>query len=707
MFREAVQAVRAGQRRRARDLLTRLIKTDANNADYWVWLSSAVDTEKEQVYCLQKALEIDPNSIHARRGLVMLGALAPEQANLPPAATIDELATNAPARQAATRFQRAWASRRIQGLAGVGLAVVLAGVVGYWLIVNVVPGLFPRGSAAAITTTPQPTPTETTTPTLTPEATETSVGLIAGCQPEGDIIAAKPLSQYLCLPPQTPTSPVPTEQSARPEEAYQNVRFGYLEKNWDRVIQNADQAITLYPDSPYPYFYLAEAYRAGGTGESLVQAEKNYTTALQKSPGFTAAYWGRALVRFTLSGSNTRRALDDLEQAIGASPPFLPALLVRADFYLINGETERAVEDLKAAQRLSPNDPHVLGQLANTYATAGDVDRAIEFADAALKLNPAEVLALFGRGRARIELDDLNGAQEDLRLSVPYVLDARAFAELFPAADAMSIRSRPQADALLAQSIVERRRGNAAGALAYINQALELRAAFPAGLVERGELLLSGGELEAAREDFNRAIGMLGGEPDTDPTLIRAYIGNGQALLQAELPNGALSNFQAAARGAPESYDVNLGLGLASLGIDQNVDAVKALSRALSVAETARQQADVLIARAAAFRALKRYGEETADLQTAQSIASAMQQPTIVARLTEVHDLITPTATPTTPAPTVTGTATRTSPKNTATAAATTTRTPRRTATPSPSRTPAVTPTQRNTAPPATRTPTP
>jgi len=669
MFREAIQAVRAGQRRRARDLLTRLIKSDPDNADYWVWLSSAVETEKEQTYCLQKALQIDPNSVHARRGLVMLGALAPEEANLPPGPTIDELAVNAPARQATTQLQRAWASRRIQGLAMMAVVVALAGGMGYWLITSVVPQLFPRGSAAAITTTPAPTETATAsaTPTLTPVGTPE---VAAACEPTGDINPARSLATYLCLPNQTPTSPVPTEQSARPEEAYQNVRFGYLERNWDRVFQNAEQAITLYSDSPYPYFYLAEAHRAAGNSESLLQAEKNYTTALQKSPGFSAAYWGRGLTRLALGGNTMRRALDDFEQAIDASPPFLPALLARADYYLINGEPERAIVDLETARQLQPTDPRVLGQLAHTYATAGQYDAALEAADAALEINPAEVLALFGRGRALIDTGDYDGARADLRLAVPYVLDPAAFAELFPAANAMSIRSRPQADALLAQGIVERRRGNASAALELINQALELRPAFAEGLVERGELLMSGGELEPAREDFNRAIGMLDREILDDPLLIRAYIGNGQALLRSDLPNGALSNFQAAARGAPETYEVQLGLGESSLAIEQYTDAINALTRALALAETVSEQSAVLLARAGAYRGLRQYTDEASDLQAAAAIASPIQQPTISARLTEIQAQITPTRrTTTTP---LSGTAT-----TRATVAAPATATPR------------------------------
>jgi len=80
MFNEAVQAVKAGQRKRAKDLLTRLLKTEPNNAEHWIWMSAVVETEKEQIFCLQKAYKLDAASMAARRGLVLLGAMSPEEA---------------------------------------------------------------------------------------------------------------------------------------------------------------------------------------------------------------------------------------------------------------------------------------------------------------------------------------------------------------------------------------------------------------------------------------------------------------------------------------------------------------------------------------------------------------------------------------------------------------------------------------------------
>ena len=54
MLQEAIEAVANGQRERARDLLTRLLRANQANPKYWLWMSSVVDTTKERVYCLQR-----------------------------------------------------------------------------------------------------------------------------------------------------------------------------------------------------------------------------------------------------------------------------------------------------------------------------------------------------------------------------------------------------------------------------------------------------------------------------------------------------------------------------------------------------------------------------------------------------------------------------------------------------------------------------
>src|SRR5688572_33124978 len=69
MFQDAVDALRRGDKKRAKDIITGLLKEDQNNTTYWVWLSAAVDNTKERIYCLQTALKLDPENAAAKRGL--------------------------------------------------------------------------------------------------------------------------------------------------------------------------------------------------------------------------------------------------------------------------------------------------------------------------------------------------------------------------------------------------------------------------------------------------------------------------------------------------------------------------------------------------------------------------------------------------------------------------------------------------------------
>jgi len=78
-FQDAVDALRRGDKARAREQLTLLLKTEQTNPTYWVWMSAAVDSAKERIYCLQTALKLDPNNATAKRGLIMLGALPPDE----------------------------------------------------------------------------------------------------------------------------------------------------------------------------------------------------------------------------------------------------------------------------------------------------------------------------------------------------------------------------------------------------------------------------------------------------------------------------------------------------------------------------------------------------------------------------------------------------------------------------------------------------
>lgn len=71
-LRRAMDAIRAGKRSEALDLLARVIKDNPKSEDAWLWMASISATPTEQRECLEFVLTINPENQEARRGLAML-----------------------------------------------------------------------------------------------------------------------------------------------------------------------------------------------------------------------------------------------------------------------------------------------------------------------------------------------------------------------------------------------------------------------------------------------------------------------------------------------------------------------------------------------------------------------------------------------------------------------------------------------------------
>ena len=79
MFQEAKDAFDERDFKRCKDLLSRLIRDNSQNAELSNWLSAVVGSKKERTFCLKKALEIDPTSLAAKQGLTFSGEYEPDQ----------------------------------------------------------------------------------------------------------------------------------------------------------------------------------------------------------------------------------------------------------------------------------------------------------------------------------------------------------------------------------------------------------------------------------------------------------------------------------------------------------------------------------------------------------------------------------------------------------------------------------------------------
>jgi hypothetical protein len=67
-LRHAIELIKNGDKKGGQNLLVDVVNTDPNNETAWLWLSSVVPQEK-RIFCLEKALSINPHNIQARNQL--------------------------------------------------------------------------------------------------------------------------------------------------------------------------------------------------------------------------------------------------------------------------------------------------------------------------------------------------------------------------------------------------------------------------------------------------------------------------------------------------------------------------------------------------------------------------------------------------------------------------------------------------------------
>jgi len=77
VLKQGIAALKAGQKAEARRLLKQVVQQDKDNETAWLWLSGAVDTDRERIHCLRETLRINPDNQHARRGLEKLERKVP------------------------------------------------------------------------------------------------------------------------------------------------------------------------------------------------------------------------------------------------------------------------------------------------------------------------------------------------------------------------------------------------------------------------------------------------------------------------------------------------------------------------------------------------------------------------------------------------------------------------------------------------------
>lgn len=415
IFQDAMEALRRGNKSRAKELLTLLLKTDQNNATYWIWMSAAMDVQKERIYCLQTALKLDPENATAKRGLILLGALAPDETVQPfPMNRVRAweakllLASDKPKEKGFRAFVQHPAAR-FAGIMVLGVGLCAAIIFGF---------ILPRQNniRPTQTNTPGPSPTLTGTPTL----------LGSTARPTDAFSGPTPLSAYLPAP-YTPTPLyVNTPRSLSSVDQYRIAQAAYEDGDWDAFLTNMELIRQAEPESADVVYYIGEAYRFKGETSNALKA---YNDALKLDPDFGPPYLGLARVRLLANPNFDAGFL--FEEAIKRDPNYGEIYLERARFHLRRGDYEDALDDLETAEQLLPGSPEVYLTYARTYLAQDDTDKALEYAEKSYAADITNLPIYELLADLYLEKGDYQRALESLRVYTAFETeDASGFAKL-------------------------------------------------------------------------------------------------------------------------------------------------------------------------------------------------------------------------------------------------------------------------------------
>lgn len=400
MLNEAISALRDGDRIRARDLLTRMLKVEQDNANYWVWMSAAVETKKEKIYCLQTALKLDPENALAKRGLILFGTRKADADVKPYPLNAEPVWKQRLIQEREEKKQQVKTSigkpiLRIAILASVFLALLVVIWVGF------------RTPAAVITRstrTPGPSPTFTLTPT----------SINAGLELEGTSTFVGPTPLWMLLKETYTPTPlyVVTQHPITSSDAFSAGLRYFKQGNWKDAIALMQQVAALEPGSGADaWYYMGEANRLSGNN---VEARKEFDKAIEINPNFGVAYLGRAIVSLALDPRV--EIINDLDEAIKFDPSYAPAYVERAAYFLAKDKVDQSQADIQKAMELDANSSRAFSVQAELELKLEDYSKALASAQKANSLDVTNLQVYLVLGKANLEMKHYQDAVQALEI---------------------------------------------------------------------------------------------------------------------------------------------------------------------------------------------------------------------------------------------------------------------------------------------------
>ena len=432
MFMEALAAAQSGNRVRARSLLTKLLKTDSSVVDYWVWMSSVVESQREKIYCLESALKLDPTNRAVLRGLTLMGARVPTEAELAGAARIPRrqiaaIATGASVGGGVRLPRLPW---RVMAYA-IGVVVALFAV--GFIVRAVIPFFGPRQMSVAPTLPPQAALASSTPETPTATATTIPATLRVQRTAIPTELAQTPLAFFVAHTP-TPTRVV----GITPHAAYEAYSSGLraLERgNYAQAEEFFDQVLDLDNTLTDAHYFKGEARRlyamsddgADDRSALLGRAIQSYDNAILKDSEYAPAYLGRgrallerAIIREGADAINGQDLPTDYARAIEIDPTFVQAYVAQAEFMRSVSLWKSTEDTMQAALDEGLRDPIVYILIAEAQLHRGRNEAALENAIEGSGGDPTDIDGYFILGRTFVRLEQYEQALQPLLTYVAY-----------------------------------------------------------------------------------------------------------------------------------------------------------------------------------------------------------------------------------------------------------------------------------------------
>jgi tetratricopeptide (TPR) repeat protein len=195
---------------------------------------------------------------------------------------------------------------------------------------------------------------------------------------------------------------------------YDNRGTAYYNKgDYDRAIQDYDQAIRINPNGVSGYYSRGSAYYKKGDYDRVIQ---DLNEAIRLSPKDTSLYDLRG--ESYKNKSDYDRAIQDFNEAIHLNPNFERAYFDCGNAYIDKDDYDRAIQEFDEAIRLNANDAHAYNSRGVAYERKGDYDRAIQNYNQAILLNSDYTSAYSSRGSVYFAQSNLTAAIADFEHTI-------------------------------------------------------------------------------------------------------------------------------------------------------------------------------------------------------------------------------------------------------------------------------------------------